>query len=283
MDERIQGRKVPYFVSFHPGIVMEENLPVLQSMVDVRSRQLVARAAGVVLPKYISPWRYRALTHQAKAWFPHLEHRYLYCGKCAQIKLFRQLGQPHPNSRLFKNPRHLFEVWRQWGAPWPYPFVLKGDSGGGGSRVFLIRRPPDLVRHLVVLPVHEPCLLQQRVHHGGRDLRVVAYGDTVVSYFREGVDEFYNNVSLGGRVRHNLLPERQAAGVRAVRELCRRTTIDLAAFDLMFEDADDPIMVEINFNFGRKGLGGKKAHEDYFHAAVLQWRRRCLAGASARS
>jgi len=282
MPRLSQTGKVPYVVSFHPGIVVEENLPLLQSLLDADARRLVLNAAGLIFPKYISPWRYREFTRQARAWFPRLDSRYLYPGKSAQIRLFRQLGVAHPDSRLFKNPRHLLTVWRQWAPPWAYPLVLKGDSGGGGSRVFPVGARADLPPLLARLPAAEPCLLQQLIEHGGRDLRVVIYGDRAVSYFREGADDFYNNISRGGRVCHHLLPDRQAAGVRAVRALCRWTGIDVAAFDVMFEGTDAPILVEINFNFGRKGLGGRVAHEGYFREAALDWRKRCLAAAGGR-
>ncbi len=270
-------RRTPYFVSFHPQIEMEENLPLLQHLGSESVARLLARARGVVLPKYVSPWRYRTIVRYARCWFPRLEARFLYHGKVRQIELFRRLGVRCPDTRLFKDPQHLRSAFRQWGSPWGYPLVLKGDSGGGGSRVFLIEDQNCLLDRLSRLPADEPVLLQQLIHHGGYDLRVVVYGDGVQSYFRHGSDGFYNNVCRGGSIHHRLWPEKQRIGARLVRSFCQRVGMDIVAFDLMFDSVGTPLFVEMNFNFGKKGLGGAHAHHLYFEQAVMRWRQTCLA------
>ena len=267
-----------YFVSFYPAVAAEENLPFLVDLSEPEVMSLLQRAAGVVLPPYVPPWRYRAITGLACCWFPRLEVRFNYPGKARQILLFRELGVRHPESLLFQNPLELLEVFSRCGSPWGYPLVLKGDLGGGGSTVYPIYQASDVACYAPGLPQHQPALLQRWVEHGGRDLRVVIYGEVAISYFRVGGGRFYNNVCRGGRIDHTLAPDQQRHGVGAVQAFCRRTGTDLAAFDLMFPDQGAPVFVEINQHFGRKGLGGRRGHEEYFQQAVGIWRERCLAG-----
>jgi ribosomal protein S6--L-glutamate ligase len=255
---------------------MEENLPPYAPVEDAGIQELLSNAAGVLLPEYVAPLRYQSITCYAREWFPNLDARFGYCGKTKQILLFRKLGVRCPDSLLFDNTHRLMDFFERSGSPWGYPLVLKGDLGGGGSTVFPIRTPENLPECLEKLPSEEPCLLQRWVEHGGKDLRVVVYGDHTVSYFRVGDGRFYNNVCRGGRLDHLGWPELQAKGVQAVRSFCKLSMIDIAGFDLMFPDEDEPVFVEINFHFGRKGLGGSEGHRIHVLRAIRDWRDRCL-------
>ncbi len=265
-----------YFVSFRPEIPMEENLPPFASVADPEVRAVLAGAVGVLLPHYVAPWRYEDLVRVCRRWFPRLGTQFTYCGKTRQAVLFRSMRVRHPETLVFTNPERLAAHVSDLGLPWDYPLVLKGDAGGGGSTVFPVRGPRDLRRGLERLPPDKPLLIQRWVEHGGMDLRVVVYGERALSYFRVGDGSFYNNVCRGGRIDHDLHPDLQRKGVDAVQDFCRRTAIDIAGFDLMFPDDGPPVFVEINFHFGRKGLGGTQGHRKYFEEAVREWRKRCL-------
>lgn len=257
---------------------MEENLPAFAAAEDPGVRALLAGAAGVLLPRYVAPWRYQALVRTCRCWFPRLEAQFAYCGKTRQAVLFQTMQVRHPETLVFRNPEHLMSTVDGPGLPWEFPLVLKGDLGGGGSSVFPVRKPGDLLRGIERLPPDKPLLIQRWIEHGGMDLRVVVYGERALSYFRIGYGSFYNNVCRGGRIDHQLHPDLQEKGVDAVRDFCRRTAIDMAGFDLMFPDEGDPVFIEINFHFGRKGLGGTPGHRKYLEEAVWEWRKRCLEG-----
>jgi ribosomal protein S6--L-glutamate ligase len=261
----------PYFVSLHPGVFLDENLSTFVDLQDSAVQHLVRNALGVVLPGYLSPRRYAAITRVAQAWFPRLDVRIHYLGKTRQVLLFRQWNVRHPETLTFTSPQELLQHLSRCGSPWGYPLVMKGDLGGGGVAVFPVHAAADAVRCAAHLPADQPALLQRWVDHGGKDLRVVVYGDAALSYFRVGADGFYNNVCRGGRIDYHLLPDQQAQGVQAVREFCRHAGIDVAGFDLMFPDAGAPVFVEINHHFGRKGIGGTIAHRRHFQQAVDRW------------
>ncbi len=267
----------PYFVSFRPELTMEENLPPFASIEAPRAIELLRNAVGVVLPAHVSPWTYRSITQYAKAWFPRLETRFDFQGKTRQVHLFHKMGVRHPETLVFENPVRLQTSLNENASPWGYPFVLKGDLGGGGEAVFPIYGQEDVPRYLPNLPENQPLLIQEWVEHGGKDLRVVMYGDQAVSYFRVGGGQFYNNVCRGGRLDHGGWPELQQKGVSAVRAFCRRAEIDIAGFDLMFPDDGEPVFIEVNFHFGRKGPGGSREHQKYVRNAIWSWRDLLLA------
>jgi ribosomal protein S6--L-glutamate ligase len=265
-----------YFVSLQPTVPMEENLPPYSDPADPTVAGMLKRAAGVLLPQYVTQWRYREITRHARAWFPRLDARFTNYGKTRQIMLFREIGVRHPESRTYSTPAQLYEDFLENGSPWGYPLVLKGDTGGGGSSVFPIYQAADLPQYVDRLPPEYPALIQRWVEHGGKDLRVVVYGSHTVTYFRVGGGQFYNNVCRGGRLDHAGWPQLREKGSAVVLSFCDRTGIDVAGFDLMFPDGGEPVFVEINYHFGRKGLGGTNGHKSHLLRAIQAWRRQCL-------
>ncbi len=267
----------PYCVSFRPEVEMEENFPPLCGVEDPETIELLGKAAGVLLPAHVSPWRYLGITRHAGNWFPRLEAKFNSRGKTKQAYLFPKLGFRHPETLVFQTPDQLLDYIDGHGSPWGYPLVLKGDLGGGGDTVFPVYGPGEIAGHLLKLPKEEPLLIQKWVEHGGKDLRVVIYGDHAVSYFRVGGGRFYNNVCRGGKLDHDGWPELQQKGVAAALAFSIRAGIDIAGYDLMFPDDGEPVFVEVNFHFGRKGLGGLKEHRAHELRAIESWRRRIMS------
>ncbi|MFP4037885.1 MAG: RimK family alpha-L-glutamate ligase [Desulfobacteraceae bacterium] len=260
-----------YFVSLHHRIRLDQNLPPLGPL-DTESVRLISGAAGVLMPKYTSPTRYREVASLASTHFPNLSARFTHRGKARQIELFRALGIPHPRTAIYLSPQDAAADRHRNGPAVRLPFVLKGDAGGGGSAVFPIRSRTDFLEALEILPQDGPVLVQEWIENQGRDLRVVRMGGLVKSYFRVGGACFYNNVSKGARIDFDLRPDQQKEGRAFALDLAVKAGIDVAAFDVMFPArGGPPLLLEINFLFGRKGLGGLKGYEQMFRAAVWDW------------
>jgi len=270
--------RTPFFVSLHHSIRLDENLPAI-GLWDEQAENLIRRATGVLLPKYFSPVRYRRVAALARAHFPRYGARYAYRGKASQIGLFRSLGFPHPRTSLFASPVDAAESLVTSGLPRRLPFVLKSDLGGGGSNVYPIRTKQEYEEGLSRLPAGERVLVQDWVDCGGMDLRVVLMADQERSYFRVGGESFYNNVSKGARIEPDIHPERQRAGIDLAKDLAERAGIDLAAFDVVFPRQGQPQLLEINFLFGKKGLGGLPGYAQLFKRAVAGWKSRLLSAA----
>ena len=67
------------------------------------------------------------------------------------------------------------------------------------------------------------------------------------------------------------------AAETAVVSACRQTGIDLAAFDVIFSRdpavaaPDTPIFLEINYFFGRRGLGGSEGFYRLLAQGLADW------------
>ncbi len=264
-----------YFVSLHHRIRLDVNIPALAELTPKR-RELIRGATGVLLPRYFSPTRCREIASLAPNIFPRIEARYHYRGKTAQIRLMRELNLPHPESWLYPAPSHAEKRIRNYGPPLPLPCVLKGDSGAGGARVFPVRDCSEILSRLKELPSKEPVLLQRWVETGSKDLRVVVVGKEVRSYFRLGQDGFYNNLARGARTDAHLHPRKQLQGRNLARHAADRAGIDLVAFDIAFPGTEQPLLLEINFLFGTKGLGGKAGYNRLFALALARWMQSSL-------
>ena len=62
--------------------------------------------------------------------------------------------------------------------------------------------------------------------------------------------------------------------VQAVREFCDRTHINLAGFDILFSLEDTPpvpLLLEINYFFGRQGIGGSESYYALLVEQIHRW------------
>ena len=270
-----------YFVSLHHKIGLDVNIPALAELTP-RRRELIQNAAGVLLPRYFSPSRCREVASLARNIFPRIEARYHYRGKTEQIRLLRRLNLPHPKSRLFESSAEAERHTRVYGPALDLPCVLKGDRGAGGAEVFPVRSRWQLLDSLSRLPSREPVLLQRWIETWGRDLRVVVVGEEVRSYFRVGVDGFYNNLAQGARIEQEAHPELQRRGRNLARQAADAAGLDLAAFDIAFPTDTEPMLLEINFLFGTKGLGGRAGYNRLFGRALARWMQAALRETSSK-
>jgi hypothetical protein len=88
------------------------------------------------------------------------------------------------------------------------------------------------------------------------------------------VSSFLTNIKAGATIDHGSDPELQEAGKAAVNDFCTKTGINLAGFDLLFPDHEQetqPLFLEINYFFGRRGLGGSMKYYQLVDEAVGLW------------
>jgi ribosomal protein S6--L-glutamate ligase len=66
-----------------------------------------------------------------------------------------------------------------------------------------------------------------------------------------------------------------------VKNLCKKTGINLAGFDVIFAPVKEytkPLMLEINYFFGRRGLGGSDAFYEILSREIHNWLETVLSG-----
>ena len=86
--------------------------------------------------------------------------------------------------------------------------------------------------------------------------------------------QFLTNISAGGVIdQHSDLNLIKKAENIAHR-LCQHTGINLAGIDVMFDKndmSDQPLLLEINYWFGRKFFGSSKAYYAILKEAIKRW------------
>jgi ribosomal protein S6--L-glutamate ligase len=270
-------------VSFHPLLVADRNLLCAGRDPGERERRAVQRAAAVILPQGCR----RALYEMARAHcanvFPDYDARFRFPGKIGQTRLFKSLGTPLPRTMTFENLAALqraapdldFGKWFQ------LPFVFKFDWGGEGQTVYRVDSAAQFQALLALAADFEQTgqegfLLQEHVACGGRSLRVAVIGHQAVAYWRvqSATDRFGANLAQGAVIDHAADPRLRQAGVASARAFCRRSGVNLAGIDLLFPSDPTqpaPLFLEINYFFGRSGLGGSDAYYGLLKKAVRGW------------
>lgn len=268
-------------VSFHPLFEGDRYINCAGRTPGPKERSAIQAADAVILPQGCRAELYWMAHRHCPRVFPNYRVRFLYPGKIGQIRLFRETGIPHPASRLFSDLRD-YRRHRPGRPPAPdfeFPLLFKFDWGGEGDTVFRLETRADLDAMLqrtadLERADHKGFLLQRWVACGHRSLRVAVIGRRRYTYWRVGSDvgAFHSTVSRGARIDCTGDRDLQQAGAAAVDRFCRCAGIDLAGFDLLFEEgAKTPLFLEINWYFGRRALGGSEAYYDVLLEEIRAW------------
>ncbi len=270
-------------VSYHPLFEADKNMLCAGRRPDTTDLAVIQDAAAVI----VGQGCYQSLYEMARAncpnVFPNYDARFKYPGKLGQVKLFRECNARHPSTAIYPNVAAFRKMTRQNPANFPsnYPLVFKLDWGGEGETVYRVDTAESLQALLRQTAEFENSgqtgfLLQEYVPADNRTLRVVVIGQRLVSYWRiqQNVNEFRTNLRGGAVIDSTAQPELQQKAVAIVAKFCRQTNINLAGFDLIFstENADpEPMLLEINYFFGRKGLGGSEAYYIMLQEEIRNW------------
>lgn len=267
-------------VSFHPVIQGDRNILCAGRAADEADLAAIESADAVLLPQGCPESLYRMARNNCGHVFPNLDIRFDYPGKLRQIRLFQELGVAHPPTASFENvaafhhsPPEL--IW---------PIVIKYNWGGQGETVFKITGDQELAGILNRAASFEASgqkgfLIQHFIPTQHRSLRVVRIGNREISYWRIQATpaHFGTSVTQGARIDHAADPALKAAGESVVQDFCARTGLQLAGFDFIFDSRSlaqgqaEPLLLEINYFFGRTGLGGSEAYYRLLTEEVDLW------------
>ena len=240
----------------------------------------IQKARAVILPQTIERELYYLCKRLCPLIFPNYDLRFKWEGKVGDTLTFWAFDINHPHTLVFPRVETLLGNHPDMGHNVPvlprFPFVLKGAHGGEGEQVWLIKSGDELQERLQTLLQYElhgisGFVIQEFLPELWRDLRVVVIGDLIVSYWRKS-QGFLHNIAKGGETDAVSDPDLQALGREKVRQFCLRSGINLAAFDLVFPSGvQDPFFLEINYTFGRTGLGGSEKFYKILQDAVGKW------------
>ena len=266
-------------LSFHPCFIGHQNIICAGRDANEGDLAAIRKASAVILSQGCRQSLYQMATHNCPHVFPNYDARFKYPGKLKQIDLFSKYNAPHPNTRTFLNTHSFLEKMPP-AADFKFPCVFKFDWGGEGDFVFLIENKAALDLAVKKANAYEQTgqkgfLIQEYVPSSNRSLRVVVIHNKFISYWRIHEDgNFHSSVSKGARIDDTTDKDLQQKGVDVVRSFCQETRINLAGFDLLFSECKgifEPLLIEINYFFGRKGLGGSDNYYKLLEREVTAW------------
>jgi len=247
---------------------------------DEKLSREIQEARAVILPQTVERELYCLCKKLCPFVFPNYDLRFKWEGKVGDTLAFWAFNIKHPQTLIFPRVETLLGDHPDMDLKVPelprFPFVLKGARGGEGAQVWLIKSSTELQERMQTLLQFElkgssGFVIQEYLPELERDLRVVVIGNRVVSYWRKA-SGFLHNIAKGGEVDADSDPDLQAVGREKVRQFCHRSGINLAAFDLVFPSGEaEPFFLEINYTFGRTGLGGSENFYKLLQHAVKQW------------
>ncbi|UCF93866.1 MAG: hypothetical protein JSW39_06815 [Desulfobacterales bacterium] len=270
-------------LSFHPCFRADHNIICAGRPPGAGDLAAIRAASAVILSQGCSQALFEMARANCRHVFPNYDARFSFAGKLGQIRLFRQMEMAHPRTESYKN---LACFHRRYGrAPkevaFSYPFVFKFDWGGEGHTVYCISSAAGLEDVLQKAQLFEKSgqvgfLIQEYIPNHKKSLRVAVVGREMISYWRiqQRPGSFHASLSRGAHIDGDAEPVLRQKAITAVKAFCEKTGINLAGFDVLFSSKDpnsEPLLLEINYFFGRRGLGGSERYYQILCKEIDLW------------
>ena len=275
---RVLGDRM--ILSFHPCITADAQIILGDRSLGAEDFSLIRRAKAILLPQSCPEGLYSACRNSSALLFPNYEKRYSHPGKLGQSRLFLAMGWPHPRTLRWDSAEAFRTYAREGKDPLPHelPFLLKRDTSHEGDGVYLIEDRKDLERGLEEIEGKgdSAFISQEWIASEGNVLRAVLLGKRIITYWKrpEGKGNGITTISRGARVDHDWRLELQEKVASKAASISKESGINVAALDFVFPlNAPDPepLLLEINYYFGRKGLGGSLRYYRLLVDAAREW------------
>jgi len=270
-------------LSYHPCFEADKNRLCAGRKPGTDDLAAMIAAEAIILPQGCRESLYTMARRNCKHVFPNFDAKFKYKGKIGQIQLFQKTKTAHPKTETHLN-MDAFSI-HYGGSPkkpiFDFPFVFKFNWGGDGDHVYLVQSIENFSKLLQIARKYENSgqkgfIIQEYIPANKRSLRVVVIGQTIVSYWRvqRDTDHFLSNVAKGAMIDYDTEPDLQKTAIKSVKSFCSQTRINLAGFDILFSSQAKvkiPLFLEINYFFGRKGLGGSEKFYDILTKEIMKW------------
>jgi ribosomal protein S6--L-glutamate ligase len=272
-------------LSFHPCFVGDENILCAGRDPNARDLARIQQADAVILPQGCRKSLYEMAAAGCPRVFPDYAARFAFPGKIGQARLFKQARAPFPETHAFLSLSE-FQHFNSLTDRRPllrFPFVFKFDWGGESDNVVRVDSESQFSAMLQRAAEYEKTgqsgfLIQELIPSAGRSLRVVVIGTKRIAYWRAQPDasNFSSGISKGAVIDKTSDPRLRQDGIALVDGFCKRAQINLAGFDIVFSDARKPrgYFLEINYFFGRAGMGGSQRFYDILLQEINRWLNR---------
>ena len=255
-------------ISFHPCIAADVHIILGDRLPNQKEQYILTKADAIILPQGCKKELFCICAKLGVPIFPEYKYRFKYPGKIGQINMFKRLNLPHPCSISLSSLEKLFkrsEFFLQ-----KLPFFLKENMKHEGEGVYFIRHLYEVEK--IKEKISDEILVQEFIKCEGNVLRVVIIGDELISYWKRPSKkgQLITTISSNAEIDYSWNPYLQEKGKALVKKLVLQTDINLAAVDIVFRE-DEPLLLEINYYFGRKGLGGSERYYQLLFSAVKKW------------
>jgi ribosomal protein S6--L-glutamate ligase len=269
-------------LSFHPCFLSDTLVILGDGTLDSHDLRHIQAAEVILLPQYCSSELYRACKSSSAQIFPNYDARFGFPGKIGQSLLFRKYKCPHPETRRWASVRAFEEAHEGEGNfPHSMPFLIKGNQAHEAEGIYTVTDRSVLERALGDLGRLEDLgrsgfISQEFIRAEGNVLRAVVVGTRTITYWKRAreVGQMITTISRGAEIDRAWRPDLQKEGEIEAKRLAAETGINLAAIDFIFDfrSADpQPLFLEINYIFGRRGLGGSMRFYRLLSEAVQEW------------
>ncbi len=267
-------------LSFHPCITADHQIILGHRDPDFHDSIYIARSELIILPQTCSEKLYTMCSESSADIFPDYTARFGFPGKTGQNILFNKSNLPQPVTYIWDSVTHFRAAFERH-VPHNFPFILKEDRSHESDGIYIINDRHDI--YLSLKKIEEKYnfkpgrfISQEFIHSDGKTLRVVVMGDRFTSYWKSitNPDQKLSSINKGAMVDFDWRPDLQKKGIDIVKELSFKTCVNLAAIDIIFpldQANPDPLLLEINFYFGRKGLGGSINYYRLLFGAISEW------------
>ena len=269
-------------LSFHPCFDADVQIILGSRPLDSGDLKLIRKAKAIILPQALKADLHEACSKSDAVLFPHYKIRFIYPGKIGQSLMFRDFGYPHPQTLRWSTVQEFKK--RHPGAesfPHKLPFVIKDDRSHEAEGICLVEDRHSLSKALTRLQHRESSglsvfITQAYVASNGNVLRTVIIGKRFTTYWKRPSrpGQIITTISHGAIIDHHWRQDLQEKGKKQACALSKTTGINVAAVDFVFDLPDkdpEPLFLEINYYFGRRGLGGSEKYYNLLYQAIQDW------------
>ena len=269
-------------LSFHPCFLGDTLVILGDGTLDSHDLRHIDAAEVIILPQYCTSELYRACKSSSAQIFPNYDARFEYPGKMGQSLLFKKHKYPRPDTLRWASVKAFKEAYAGKGdLPHGIPFLIKGDQAHEAEGIYTITDRRALDRSLDHLGRLEELgssgfISQELIRAEGNVLRAVIVGSRTITYWKRAREtgQMITTISRGAEIDRTWKPELQTKGKIEAERLVATTRINLAAIDFIFDFGSpdpQPLFLEINYIFGRRGLGGSMQFYRLLTQAVQEW------------
>ena len=269
-------------LSFHPCFAADAQIILGSHSLDIDDRTHIREADVIILPQACSSELFQACKDSSALVFPNYDMRFKYPGKIGQSLLFKKLNFLHPETIQWPSVEKFRKACHKPGYfPHKIPFFIKENDSHEAEGIYLITGQTTLESAMNNLTLMEQSgfsgfISQDLIASEGNVLRAVIIGERLITYWKrpENPGQIITTISRGARIDKDWRIDLQEKGSMKAREFSVATGANLTAIDFVFPLSNpdpQPVFLEINYYFARRGLGGSLNYYRILLKAIQEW------------